>query len=266
MSFALSKIGWWLLQPGNVFFLLFALGTVLLWSRWRVAARRLLVALLVFGTVTATVPLGQWLVVPLENRFPPLRTLPKSVDGIVVLGGAVNQFITRARGQVAVGGSAERLIAFSQLAAIYPTAKLVFSGGSGDLLRQDIKEAEAAGKLLTALGIDRTRILFDDQSRNTIESAVRARRLAEPKPGERWLLVTSASHMPRAHGLFRAAGWTITAYPVDYTTDGRYATRPIFSFAGGLGALGGGLKEWIGLGYAYLAGRTQRFFPGPDDR
>lgn len=264
MSFILSKIFWFLAQPGNLFFIVFILAIGLLWTRWRRFGRRLLVALLAFGIVVAVLPLGQWLILPLENRFPQLKPLPKRVDGIVVLGGAVNQFVSRARGQPAVGGSAERLVAFAELARKYPAANLVFSGGSGNLFRQDIKEAEAARAFLKQLGLDTARVRFEARARNTYESAVNAYALVRPKPGAVWLLITSARHMPRAYGLYRAAGWRIVPYPVDYATDGYFRLRLRFNFAGGLGGLGAGLKEWIGLTYSYVSGRTARWFPGPE--
>lgn len=263
MSFVLSKIFWFVAQPGNVFFIVLVLAIVLLRTRYRRLGRRLLVALLVFGGVVAVLPLGQWLTSPLENRFPQLKPLPSRVDGIVVLGGAVDQFVSRARGQPAVNGNAERLVAFAELARKYPTAILVFSGGSGELFRQDIKEAEAAAGFLRQLGLDTARVRFEARSRNTYESAANSYALARPKQGAVWLLITSARHMPRAYGLYRAAGWRIVPYPVDYLTDGRFRWRLGFDFAGGLGGLGAALKEWIGLTYSYVSGRTARWLPGP---
>ena len=65
-----------------------------------------------------------------------------------------------------------------------------------------------------------SRLTLEDRSRNTIENAVYSKALAQPKPGERWLLVTSALHMPRAMGAFRQAGFAVEAYPVDYQTNG----------------------------------------------
>ncbi len=263
MSFVLSKIFWFLAQPGNLFLIVLLVATVLLWSRYRRFGRRLLTALLAFGVIVAVLPLGTWLLLPLENRFPQLKPMPKQVDGIVVLGGTVNQFISRARGQPSVNSAAERLVAFAELARKYPAAKLVFSGGSGKLFRQDIKEAEAASGFLKQLGLDTTRVRFEARARNTSESAVNTYALAKPKPGAVWLLITSARHMPRAYGLYRAAGWRIVPYPVDYATDGRFRLGLRFNFAGGLGGLGAGLKEWIGLTYAYARGRTAHWFPGP---
>ena len=70
------------------------------------------------------------------------------------------------------------------------------------------------------LGIPAERIELEDRSRNTVENAVFTRALVNPKPNERWLLVTSAAHMPRAIGTFRQAGFPIEAYPVDWRTSG----------------------------------------------
>ena len=264
MSFILSKLFWFFAQPGNLFLIAMAIAVALLWSRRRVLARRVLLALVILGLVVSVLPLRQWLVVPLENRFASFREAPSHADGVIVLGGAVDQFVTRARGQIAVRGSVERLLAFARLAKKYPKAKLVFSGGSGNLFRQDIKEAEAARQLLGQLGLDVRRVLFEDRSRNTAEGARLSRALAKPRPGEVWVLITSASHMPRAYGAFRALGWRVTPYPVDYTTEGDLGFRVRFSFAGGLGGLAGGLKEWVGLAYFYLSGRSDRLFPAPE--
>ena len=63
--------------------------------------------------------------------------------------------------------------------------------------------------------------MLEDQSRNTRENAIFTRRLVDPKPGERWLLVTSAWHMPRAIGVFRKAGFEIEAFPVDYLSNNK---------------------------------------------
>ncbi|MHA1538505.1 MAG: YdcF family protein [Alphaproteobacteria bacterium] len=264
MSFVFSKVFWFLAQPGNLFFILLTLAILLLWTRYRRLGRRLLAVLLVFGAAVAVLPLGQWLILPLENRFRQPTPMPSRIDGIVVLGGAVDPLVSRARGQPAVNGNAERLVAFAELSRKYPTAKLIFTGGSSSLFRQNIKEAEAARVFLKQLGLDTSRVRFEDRSRNTAENAVNTYALVKPRLGSVWLLVTSARHMPRAYGLYRGAGWRISPYPVDYLSDGRYSLRLGFNFAGGLSAMGAGLKEWIGLSYSYLGGRTSRWFPGPE--
>ncbi|MDJ0950571.1 MAG: YdcF family protein [Alphaproteobacteria bacterium] len=265
--FTLSKALWALLTPGNLFLLALATAVLLLWTRWRRAGRRLLVLLLIAGGMLSVVPLGRWLLVPLENRFPAVRTAPAQVDGVVVLGGSINQFISKARGQPALDGGAERLLAAARLARTHPTARLVFTGGSGDPFRQELKEAEVARMVWADLGLATElasgRVQFEDVSRNTHENAVLTYRSIAPRSGEVWLLVTSARHMPRAMGSFREAGWRPLAYPVDYVTDGTIGGPYGFSFAGGLGAFGEALKEWIGLLYYYVMGRTDALFPAP---
>jgi len=182
----------------------------------------------------------------------------------VVLGGSVNQFITKARGQPAVGGSIERLLSFAELARKYPQAKLIFSGGSGELFRQDVKEAEAAQLVFRQIGLDAARVNFESRSRNTAEGAQYSHALAKPQPGEVWVLITSARHMPRAYGCFRAIGWAVVPHPVDYATEGNFRLRFRFNFAGGLGGLSTGLKEWAGLVYYYWLGRIPSVFPAPE--
>jgi hypothetical protein len=86
----------------------------------------------------------------------------------------------------------------------------VFSGGSGALIYDEGAEAPFALRMLENLGIPRARILLEDRSRNTVENAIFSKALVQPKPGERWLLVTSAHHLPRAIGVFRKMGFPRT--------------------------------------------------------
>lgn len=263
MQFVLSKLTWLIAQPGNLFFIVMIAAVALLWTRWRRFGRRVLIVLVAAGLLVSVLPLGAWLLLPLENRFPAAH-LPDRVDGIVVLGGALDQFVTRARGQPAVGASAERLLAFAALARRYPQAKLVFSGGSGSLFRQDVKEAEAARLLFQQIGLDIARIRFEDRSRNTAEGAQFSHALVKPQTGEVWVLVTSARHMPRAYGCFRAIGWQVLPYPVDYETEGVFRFYARFGFTRGLYELTEAMKEWVGLVYYYWLGRTSSVFPAPE--
>src|SRR4030067_3176381 len=110
------------------------------------------------------------------------------------------------------------------LAQLYPEAKIVFSGGDAGILHRPGNEAEGAEPLLTALGVAHDRLILEAKSRDTYENAAFLKeeltRLGELGPGERWLLITSAYHMPRAMGAFRAAGFDVEPWPVDYRTRG----------------------------------------------
>lgn len=264
MFFSLSKILWAVFHPGNLLLLSLCVGVVLLWTRWRRAARYVLSLTAAAAFLLATIPVGTALSLALEERFPIPRNLPAKVDGIISLGGVVDQFITEARGQIAVGGGVERLTELAALAQRYPSARLVYSSGSGSLLRQDIKEADVIDPFLRSLGLDPGRVIRENQSRNTYENAVMTRELVRPGTDETWILITSAFHMPRAVGCFRRAGWRVVPYPVDFAYRGDESVSITFSLTGGIGGLAGALHEWIGLAAYWLSDRTSAFFPAPD--
>jgi uncharacterized SAM-binding protein YcdF (DUF218 family) len=259
--FVLSKIVWPILSPDAMLLILFAIGTALLWTRrWRWGRTILLIAVLA-ALAIAILPIGGYLLTPLENRFATVHRLPERVDGIVVLGGAVSQRLTEARGQPALNAAAERMTEFVALARRHPEAKLVFTGGSALIAHPELKEVKVARMLFESLGLDISRIVFEDESRNTYENALYTRDLVKPQPGETWLLITSAFHMPRAYGCFARVGWNVLPYPVDYLTRGDYDASPGFDFMGGLYVLGLALHEWVGLIVYRLLDRTDALFP-----
>ena len=263
MFFVLSKVLWFVVNPGNMLLIFLCLGLWLLWTRWWRWGRRLVTLVAVVGVLLAVIPVGSWLFGFLEDRFPAVSEPLARVDGVIVLGGVVDPVMTKARGQVSVGSGVERLLAMARLAKRYPKARIIFTGGSGSLTRQDMKEAHAIPPLLKQLGVDPARVIFEDQSRNTAENAEFSLRLAKPKPGETWLLVTSAFHMPRAVGSFRKVGWAVVPYPVDYSTDGETAASLRFDFATGMGSLAVAIHEYLGLVFYWLDGKTDSLLPSP---
>ena len=264
MIYALSKAFWLMAQPGNLLALLALLGAALLFTGWRRLGRCIIVLLALSMAAIAALPVGDWILRPLENRFPPLTQLPEHVDGIIVLGGAVSTLLTAERRQPTVNDSAERFIAFADLARRYPGAKLVYSGGGLSLDDGRFREADAAREVLQWMGMDIGRVIFERQSRNTFENVADSKELVHPAPGETWILITSAFHMPRAVGLFRAQGWPVVPDPVDYQT-GASPDDPAFSFdlPQHLGQLSLGLKEWIGMIANRWVGHSESYFPGP---
>lgn len=262
MFFIVSKIFWFLASP--LHFSLICLGVGLAAaSRWSFG-----MALAIFGAALLALmsfsPLGSLLLRPLEDRFPrqsEIRTPPK---GIIVLGGALDERISRARGQVALNDAAERLTEAAALARLFPDAVLVFSGGSGSLLDGSIKEAEAAHKFWSQLGVPERQMVFENSSRNTYENAVFTQKLVRPRDDENWLLITSAFHMPRSMGIFRALGMNPTAYPVDYRTFGNLDDlRPLADGSLAIRNVEIALREWFGLVAYRLDGKTNALFPAP---
>src|SRR5213078_952001 len=167
-------------------------------------------------------------------------------DGIIVLGGAISPDVSAARDEVALNEAAERLTVAAELARRYPEARILLSGGSGALIYEESAEAPFAMRLLQGLGVARARILLEDRSRNTVENAIFSKALAQPKPGERWLLVTSGYHMPRSVGIFRKAGFPVEPYPVDWRTRGTADALRLFPTMGeGLRRSDIAMREWI---------------------
>ncbi len=227
--------------------------------RW---ARRVLGIAVAGLLVLACLPVGEWLLYPLEARFDTNPTLPASIAGIIVLGGAEDPVSTAAWDQVEVNGSAERFLASIALARRYPEAKVIFTSGSGSVLDQRHKGAVVAKRLYAEQGLDASRLVLESNSRNTVENAVMSKALVNPRTGEAWVLVTSAFHMPRSIGIFCRIGWPVIAYPVDHRTLRGALMRWSASLSGNLENLSVGIKEWIGLAAYYVTGKTGTLLPG----
>jgi uncharacterized SAM-binding protein YcdF (DUF218 family) len=262
--FILSKILGFFALPSNVLIAIGIAGLVLLCTRFRQLASWLVVTSVALIAVAGLSPLGNALILPLEQRFPPWDASRGAPDGIVVLGGAISLDVSAARAAVALNEAAERITATVELARRYPDARIIFSGGNNFLLASDAVEAAIAVQEFEALGIAHERITAEEQSRNTIENAVFSHLLANPQPGERWILVTSAYHMPRAIAAFRAAGFPIEAYPVDWRTRGPVdALTPFPSLGDGLRRTDTAVREWVGLLAYRITGKTAELFPAP---
>ncbi|MFD2262572.1 YdcF family protein [Lacibacterium aquatile] len=261
MAFIASKLLWWLFSPGNLILFGLIFGWLLSLVGWRRFGRSLCAFSVLLLLAMAVLPMGDWLLRPLENRFPAPANLTR-VDGVIVLGGPINGDLSRLRGQPVVNDSAERILAMIELSRRFPDAKVVFSSGTASLDGEGIREADVAAELVAKLGVPDGRILFERDARNTQENAENSRLLVQPKEGEVWLLVTSAHHMPRSVGIFRQIGWNVTAYPVDYGTapDGEGASYAVLD---GMNATHWAIREWLGLLYYRLMGRTAEIFPHP---
>jgi uncharacterized SAM-binding protein YcdF (DUF218 family) len=264
LFFVLSKTLGIILLPTNLLIGVGLFGAILLATRFASLGRKLLIASIALLAICGFSPLGNWLLYPLESRFPPWDAARGAPDGIVVLGGSIDPDLSAAHGGAVVKGSADRMIATAALAHRYPNARIIFSGGSGSLISDDAREADYASAVFESLGISKARLTMERRSRNTQENAEFSKALAAPKSGERWLLVTSAFHMPRSVGLFRQAGFAVEPYPVSWLVGG---PADLFKFSvlsvEGLGRVDVGVREWMGLAAYRISGKTSEFFPGP---
>jgi uncharacterized SAM-binding protein YcdF (DUF218 family) len=247
-----TNLIWSLIKPTHLLLYGFALG-LLFWRRD--FGRRLLLASSVAFVICAALPIGPLLLAPLEQRFPVPQSLDR-VDGIIVLAGAELPGLSARFGHPQFNLYTDRLTTFLLLANSFPQAWLVHSGGGTGRLSQ----SDPARELVLGTGIDPGRVMFEAESRNTCEGARLARELVRPATSTRWLLVTSAFHMPRAVACFRAVDWDVLPYPTDFKHG---ESLFYFSAVANLQELDFALHEWIGLAYYRLTGRTHELYPGP---
>jgi uncharacterized SAM-binding protein YcdF (DUF218 family) len=263
MFFLASKLLWFAAAPVTVLMVGALIGA---WFARRGARFPRALALGCVGALLliGLAPVGALLIEPLEDRFPAPGADMPAPYGIVVLGGAIDEEASAARGQTILDEGAARLTEAAVLARRFPDARLVYTGGSASLWRAHSTEALEARKLLVALGVEPSRIAIEDKSRNTDENARFSAALLHPQPDEIWLLVTSAYHMPRAMGLFAKAGFSLRADPVDYRTlGGARDWRLNLDPSRGLRLFDLAVHEWIGLIAYRVSGRIDDWFPGP---
>ncbi len=262
MFFVLSKLLVPLESPGDLLLLLLCFGVIGIWSvRFRRFGLVMVTVVAAALLVIVLLPVSAWVAAPLENRFPRPAVLPGRVDGIIVLGGAVDPSTTERRGIPTLNSNAERMTEFVRLAKRYPAARLLFSGGSGLLAlhQPSFTEADVARLFFEQQGLNPKRAIFEARSRNTYENVAFSKAIVKPAPGEIWLLVSSAQDMPRSVGIFRKLGWPVTAAPVAYKSDGQHSN----DLGDNLSELNQSVHEWLGLVVYRLSGKTDALFPAP---
>jgi len=263
MFFYLAKVFWFLAQPSGLLLIVLIAGLVALYAGRAKLGRRMLLAGMALLLLGGLLPVSNWLILPLEQRFQRADLAGARITGIIVLGGAEEARVWKGRQVHALNEAAERFTEAAALARRFPEARLVFTGGAIEIIGTPAIGAEAARTVLDDLGVG-GRLALESRARDTWENALHTKALVEPKPGERWLLVTSAWHMPRAMGVFRRARFPVEPWPVDYRTAGDWDALRIFDApADGLKRLDTALREWIGLLVYRAAGRTDALFPAP---
>ena len=261
LFFYISKLIWLLISPGSLLLILMLVSLILLYLGKQKLAKTLLTITTGLLLFISFVPIGEWLLYPLESRFQTNPTLPEKVDGIIVLSGAEDTEGSHLWNQVELGEAAERNLTFMSLARKYPKAKLVFTGGTGSLSKQEYKAADVAKILFQQQGLDVNKIIFERESRNTYENAIFSKKIIKPRQNKNWVLITTSWHMPRSVGIFCKAEWPIIPYPVDHSTKKGNLVRIDFDVLRNLNSLQIAIKEWLGLFAYYLSGKTTSLLP-----
>ena len=265
MFFSTSKIVWFFLQPLNMAIVLLAIAVFVGYLGWRRLAGSIALIPFLILLVSAWTSFGALLIGPLEGRFP-RPAPPAKVAGIIVLGGGFEGAINQARGGYELNSGDDRFVESAVLARRSPGARIVVSGGNGSLLLVGEGDAATAVRLFAALGIPESRLVLENESRNTSENVANMRDLVRPERDDTWLLITSAFHMPRAMGLFRKAGFPVLPWPVDYRTSGEEGIGVFRDNAmDSLQTTTTAFREWCGLVAYKFTGRIDSVFPGPQN-
>jgi uncharacterized SAM-binding protein YcdF (DUF218 family) len=226
LFFILSKIIWFVLAPLNFVTICATLGLLFFRLKKPCAATAFFVASMAIFLLVGILPIGANAVHSLESRYSKPATMPAHVDGILVLGGAVESGASQISHMTEFNDAADRVNAALILSRRYPDAKIVFSGGSGRLIHNERIDSIDMRIFLKDMAFNSSKVIYEDQSRTTSENLINSKNILRPKPGETWILVTSAWHMPRAMGVARKLGWGLIPYPVDYRGPGRYLWVP----------------------------------------
>lgn len=218
--------------------------------RWLLAAMALLLLL-------GWQPLPDVLIRQLESQY---AELPPGADlhgfvGVVILGGATDPaFVAKAHMQPALNEAAERMTAPLAMLRHNPHLKLIYTGGGPTPAARAFSEAQRAKIFFDSMGVTAPGIVYESASRTTYENAVLSAQLPGVNITERWLLITSAWHMPRSMATFTKAGWNVSAYPVDFRT-GPQTPWTEYSLESGLRSWQLVLHELIGWLAYRAAGR-----------
>jgi len=260
MPYYLYKLLGGLADPLNLFavlLLLTAFGVVSSWERGQKIAKPVLVLLALALFMPMVLPLGQWALLPLENRYP--LHYPQKVDGIIMLTGDENAFLSEKRGEPIAGNAAQRHLAIARLARHYPQAKIVSVGDPTPFFKSKKTSVKTVvSENFNAAGVASERVTYETKSRTTHENALYTKELIAPHKDETWLLVTSAFHLPRAVLCFEKEGWPVIPFPSDYLLPPEAERPHTLDLAHQIHYLALALHEYLGLVSYWAMGWVER--------
>lgn len=254
MEFLLSKLLPIFVYPLGAALLATLVALVLLRSHRRLAVVMLLAGF-AYLWLGSTPRMAQELVHRLESEHPPvlISALPNA-DVIVLLGGGVIETGYRAA-EADQNHAADRLWHAMRLYRAGKAPRVLVTGGP--MHSDKVSEADRLAMLLQEIGVPESALLIERRSRNTRENATNSAALLNGLVTGPVLLVTSATHMPRAVRLFEAAGIAVIPAATDYRApiDGAWGRNVWLPQAWALEQTTEALKEYLASAYDQLRGR-----------
>ncbi|MDX6022774.1 envelope biogenesis factor ElyC [Scandinavium sp. V105_16] len=201
MLFTLKKVVGGMILPLPLLLLLMALGLVLLWfSRFQRSGKICLSVGWLALLLLSLQPVADSLLKPIENTYPTWHGTER-VEYVVVLGGGYTWNPEWAPSSNLINNSLPRLAEGIRLWQANPGARMIFTGAAA--VTNPVSTGEAGARVAESLGVPRSEIIVLDKPKDTEEEAAAVKDAIGDAP---FLLVTSASHLPRAMIFFRHAG------------------------------------------------------------
>jgi uncharacterized SAM-binding protein YcdF (DUF218 family) len=199
----------------------------------------------------------------LEWRYFPPKEIP-SADVIVVLGGGTEANVYPRSG-VEINGAGDRVLYAARIFKEGKAAHILLTGGEITWMNSTTSTpAGEMAEILQFLGVPQNALWLENKSQNTRENAVFSKNILDDKAIKKILLITSASHMPRAAAVFQKLGIEVIPLPVDYSTtqvdnssnkqDWLGQFFGLLPSAGSLSGTTNALKEYLGIFTYWLRG------------
>ncbi len=250
--FLFKKIVTPLFYPLTLCLILMAAGLLLLWFTRRQRAGRILVTVgVVMLAVFSSGTVSDRILGPMERSFPPFTAVQERVKWIVVLGGGHTSDPALPVTSQISPESLQRLTEAIRIYRSLPGSKLILSGGA---VFDPASEAEIFRQTARAIGIPPQDLVLSDRARDTEEEA---RFIREMVGGDPLVLVTSASHMPRAVALFRKRGMNPIPAPAAHLVKRRQGPVPEDFYPSTMALLKAQLaiREYLGMTWLKLSGK-----------
>ena len=261
-SFLMAKIFWFLFNPLNVFLFITSFTFIAFLFRLRIIKFIFLFTWTLLLLFIFIFPTGNYLIHILEKKYNQDTNLSnfEKIDGLLILGGSTDPYLSHIYNQIIFMGSAERLFESTRIIKQFPNAKVIFSGGSNKLINNNYTESDNAKQFFNEMDISQNKIIYENKSRNTFENIFLSKQISNYKKGEVWIVISSAYHLNRAILVAEKLDWKLLPYATDFQQPKKINFFPNFNLFSNLAAIQLASHEWVGLIAYYLMGRISKIY------
>ena len=262
MSFLIAKLFWIIINPFNILIFLTLICILCFVLKFKFLKKLTLTFLIINFTIFFFLPTGSFLIHLLEKKFHNFSDLSdlNQVDGIIIMGGSTDPYLSDVYNQIIFKASAERLFEAKRLIEKFPRSQIIFTGGSGKILNNTYNESDDAKNFFLQNGIDTEKIIFENKSRNTYENILLSKESIDHKTNGKWLVISSAYHLTRVINVADNIGWKLIPYATDFQIQKKFKFNISFNFYKNLSQIQLASHEWIALFYYYLSGKTKKLY------